>query len=197
MSALARQIGKSVLARGAARATVLAMALVGGVARGQEVAPAGETGAAPASGAPQRVPETEDDVFASRGPVLRSSARSLEHGGSGSIGWGLLGLAGASAITTLGAVIYREVHAQRWNDAGRCLEPGLTRAEACGSELAAARAGECVALVGGSLTAILTLGVLLHAMVSSDTPTTRAPSSARLGCGLGAGALGVSCDGSF
>lgn len=177
-----------------AGAMALAMLLVSGAARAQDVPV--ESGAAPPSGAAQRGRREEDDVFASRGPLLLPPARAREGGSPSWTRWGLLSFAGASAMTTLGAVIYREVHAQRWNDGARCLTPGLTRAEVCGRERAAARTGERLALVGGSLTAVLTLGVLLHAAVSSDAPAAAA-ASARFGCGLGGSALGVSCDGSF
>lgn len=108
--------------------------------------------------------------------------------------WTFVGAAGVAGVTTVGALLYREVHAGRWNDNNRCLEVDRTRAEVCGDERDKAKTGETVAVVGGALTAAFVVGATLGAVgvFESDAP----PGEVGLrGCNLGFS--GASCFGTF
>ncbi|MEY2936944.1 MAG: hypothetical protein RL033_7693 [Pseudomonadota bacterium] len=107
--------------------------------------------------------------------------------------WTLGGLSVAAAATTLGAVLYREAHARRWNDPSRCLSTDRTRAQLCGSERDKVEAGAAWAISAGVATGVFAAGALLNAYVFVDNP---AGERAGLeGCELGL--RGASCFGSF
>ena len=106
--------------------------------------------------------------------------------------WALVGASGVAAGTTVGALIFREVHAGRWNDDTRCLEVDRTRADVCGSEREKVDTAEDVALVGGVLTAMFAAGALVNAFAFQAGE----PGQAGLeGCGIGLG--GALCFGAF
>jgi hypothetical protein len=106
--------------------------------------------------------------------------------------WTLAGLGAAAAVTSLGAVVYREVHANHWNDDSRCLALGQTRAELCGGERDKVETAEDVAIATGAAAGLFTAGALLNALVFS------APSSPRTGlAGCSLSPEGASCFGSF
>lgn len=106
--------------------------------------------------------------------------------------WALVGASGAAAASSLGAFIFREIHAARWNDNSRCLEVERTRAEVCGGERDKVSTAEDVALVGGVLTGLFAAGAFVNA-VAFDAGT---PNQAGLdGCAVSWG--GALCFGSF
>lgn len=106
--------------------------------------------------------------------------------------WTFVAASGIAAGTTIGAVIFREIHAGRWNDNSRCLAVGLTRAEVCAGERDKVNAAEDVAIVGGVLTGLFAAGALLNAFAFDAA----APDEVGLaGCGLSW--AGGHCFGSF
>jgi hypothetical protein len=118
----------------------------------------------------------------------------IDSGGSPWLTWTFVGAAGVAGATTVGALIFREVHAGRWNDNTRCLEVDRTRAEVCGDERDKANTAETVVLVSGALTGAFALGAVLNGLgvFESDAP----PRELGLrGCNLGL--AGASCFGTF
>jgi hypothetical protein len=107
--------------------------------------------------------------------------------------WTFAGLGAAAGITTVGALLYRESHAQRWNDDARCLAVGQTRAQLCGAERDKVESADGVALATGIASGLFAAGALLNAFVF-----TEAPGTARVGLeGCAVGLQGASCHGSF
>jgi hypothetical protein len=107
--------------------------------------------------------------------------------------WTFAGLGVAAGATTLGALIYREAHAQHWNDDSRCLAVGQTREQLCADERDKVESAETVALTAGIATGLFAAGALLNAYVF-----TEAPSSSRAGIeSCAVGLREVSCFGSF
>lgn len=106
--------------------------------------------------------------------------------------WALVGASGVAAGTTVGALIFREVYADRWNDNTRCLEPDRTRAEVCGSERDKVNTAEDVAVVSGVLTGLFAAGALLSAFTFQGGERVEAGFE---GCTFGAS--GALCFGSF
>jgi hypothetical protein len=108
--------------------------------------------------------------------------------------WTLAGAAGVAGAVTLGAVLYREEHAERWNDNSQCLELNRTRSEVCGEERDKVETAETVALVSGVLTGLFAAGAVLNAVgvfgVSSSPPEVGLQ-----GCNVGI--AGASCFGAF
>jgi hypothetical protein len=145
----------------------------------------------------QLEPLPADATF--RGGTGASGATSgmiadVDRGGTPWLTWTLVGAAGVAGATTVGALIFREVHAGRWNDNTRCLEVDRTRAEVCGDERDKANTGETIALVSGALTGAFALGAILNAVgaFGSEAP----PDALGLrGCNLGFS--GASCFGTF
>jgi hypothetical protein len=107
--------------------------------------------------------------------------------------WTLAGLGAAAAATTVGAFIYREEHAERWNDDARCVSPQRTRAELCGSERDKVEAGDAWALGAGVATGVFAAAALLNVYVFVDDAGVEQAGLA--GCGVGI--QGASCFGSF
>jgi hypothetical protein len=134
-----------------------------------------------------------------RGGAGRSNAASgdiadVDGGGSPWLTWTFVGAAGLAGATTVGALVFREEHAGRWNDNTECLEVERTRAEVCGDERDKANTAETVALVSGALAGAFALGAVLNGLgvFESDAP----PSELGLrGCNLGL--AGASCFGTF
>ncbi len=141
-------------------------------------------------------PPAGEDLLQLRGPALRPPAASSEEHPNGAswLGWGLAGLGAASALTTVGALIYREVHARRWNEGARCLEPGFTRVELCAGERSAALEAERVALFGGALTGLFAVAAVIFAASAEEAS---APRVAGVSCTPSAGAIGATCGASF
>jgi hypothetical protein len=126
--------------------------------------------------------------------VAAGNIADADSGGSPWLTWTFVGAAGVAGATTVGALVFREVHAGRWNDNARCLDVDRTRAEVCGDERDKANTAETVALVSGALTGAFALGAILNAVgaFGSDAP----PSEVGLrGCNLGFS--GASCFGTF
>lgn len=106
--------------------------------------------------------------------------------------WTLVGASGVAAGTTLGALIFREVYAGRWNDDSRCLEVERTRAEVCGGDRDKANTAEAVAVVGGVLTGVFAVGALVNAFAfQAGEPGQVGLQRCRIGWG------GALCSGSF
>jgi tetratricopeptide (TPR) repeat protein len=130
------------------------------------------------------------------GGVLRPAARGGTEDTSASrpwLTWTLVGLGGAAAVTTVAAVVSRELHAGRWNDNARCLEVDRTREEVCGSEREKAETAGTVAVVGAVATGLFAAGALANVFVFAPSA---APGDVGVsGCALAIG--GVSCFGSF
>jgi tetratricopeptide (TPR) repeat protein len=115
-------------------------------------------------------------------------------GGAPWLTWSLVGAATAAGATTAGALVFREVHAGRWNDNTRCLEVERTRAEVCGDERDKANTAETVALVSGALTGAFALGAILNAAGAFGSEAAPEEMGFR-GCHLGF--AGWSCFGTF
>jgi PEGA domain len=108
--------------------------------------------------------------------------------------WTLAGLGTAAGVTALGAVVYREVHAKRWNDNSRCLSTEQTRAELCGAERDKVEASDALALTTGIAAGLFGIGALVNAFAFSEEEPA-APRAGLEGCTFGLG--GASCFGSF
>jgi TPR repeat/PEGA domain len=106
--------------------------------------------------------------------------------------WTFLGAATVGAAVTAGAVAYREVHAEHWNDNVRCLDVDLTRAEVCGDERDKANTAETVAWVSGGLTGLFLVGAAVNAFAFQ--PDASGPVGLE-GCRVGW--AGASCFGRF
>lgn len=107
--------------------------------------------------------------------------------------WTFAGLGAAAGVATLGALIYRESHAQRWNDNSRCLAVGQTRAQLCGAERDKVESADSIALATGIASGLFVTGALLQAFVFTEAPRT--DRAGLVGCGVGLQA--ASCFGSF
>jgi hypothetical protein len=95
---------------------------------------------------------------------------------------------------TVGAVIYREDHAENWNDNAQCLEVNRTRAEVCGDELDKVDTAETVAVVSGVLTGLFAAGAVLNAL-GVFGPSSPPAETGLSGCNVGI--AGASCFGKF
>jgi tetratricopeptide (TPR) repeat protein len=107
--------------------------------------------------------------------------------------WTLGGLSAAAGVTTITALVYREVHANNWNDNSQCLSADQTREELCGAERDKAESAGSVAVVAGVATGLFAAGALLNAFAFS----TEAPSGQASLQGCTVGLMGASCFGSF
>ena len=107
--------------------------------------------------------------------------------------WTLGGLSAAAGVTTITALVYREVHANNWNDNSQCLSADQTREELCGSERDKAESAGSVAIVAGVATGLFAAGALLNAFAFS----TESPSGQASLQGCTVGLTGASCFGSF
>ncbi len=141
-------------------------------------------------------PLTADERVRGAGSGVSPASSGEEVDRSGSrqwLTWTLVGATGAAAATTLGAMIFREVHAGHWNDNARCLELERTREEVCGDERDKAQAAGTLAVVAGVLTGVFAAGAAVSAFGVFEPAS---PVEAGLtGCSLGLG--GASCFGSF
>jgi hypothetical protein len=108
--------------------------------------------------------------------------------------WTLAGAAGVAGAVTVGAVIYREDHAENWNDNAQCLEVNRTRAEVCGDELDKVDTAETVAVVSGVLTGLFAAGAVLNAL-GVFGPSSPPAETGLSGCNVGI--AGASCFGKF
>jgi hypothetical protein len=108
--------------------------------------------------------------------------------------WTLAGAGGLAGATSIGAIVFREVHAARWNDNSRCLVANRTRLEVCGDERDKANAAGTVALVSGVLAGVFVTGAVLSGfgVFDSDAPPREAGLRA---CHVGI--AGASCFGTF
>jgi hypothetical protein len=107
--------------------------------------------------------------------------------------WTLAGLSAAAGVTTVTALVYREVHANNWNDNSQCLSVDQTREELCGAERDKVESADSVAIVAGVATGLFAAGALLNVFAFS---TGSPPGQASLqGCTVGL--TGASCFGSF
>jgi TPR repeat/PEGA domain len=108
--------------------------------------------------------------------------------------WTLAGAAGLAGVTSVGAIVVREVHAGRWNDNSRCLETERTRAEVCGDERDKANRAETIAVVSGVLAGVFATGAALNALGVFESHAPPGEAIVR-GCSLGF--AGASCFGAF
>ena len=144
----------------------------------------------------ERLPD-EPGLVAGGSPHPGRAAAALDPtlDGTGSrrwLTWALVGASGVAAGTTLGALIFREVYAGRWNDDTRCLELDRTRAEVCGDERDKVNTAEDVAVVSGVLTGMFAAGAFLNAFAFQAGEGGEAGLE---GCGVGLGT--ALCFGSF
>jgi hypothetical protein len=136
---------------------------------------------------------TDGTASYARGSAV-SNGGAYDSPGSPWLTWTFASAAGLAGATAVGAVVFREVHAGRWNDNSRCLDAERTRAEVCGDERDKAHAAESVALVSGVLAGVFATTAVLSAvgLFESDAP----PGEAALrGCSVGF--AGASCFGEF
>lgn len=129
-------------------------------------------------------------VSASPGP---SSSEALDHSSNRQwLTWTLAGLGAAAGLTTVGALVYREVHAKRWND-DSCVGVGQTREQLCGDERDKVETGEAVAITSGIAAGLFAAGAMVNAFVFTEP--SRASQAGLQGCALGP--TGASCFGAF
>lgn len=126
----------------------------------------------------------------------RRGTGGIEESGGGStwLTWTFAGAAGVATAATVGALVFRERHAERWNDDARCLEGSRTRAEVCGEERDKANTAERVAWVGGATAGVFTLGALLSGFGAFGGQGATDEAGLH-GCRLGLGE--ASCFGAF
>jgi hypothetical protein len=127
-------------------------------------------------------------------PPVGAMPDGVDDGGGAWLTWTLASAAGLAAATSIGAIVFREVHAARWNDNSRCLVGDRTRVEVCGDERDKANAAGTVALVSGVLAGVFATGAALNAfgVFESDAPPGQAGLHA---CRVGFS--GASCFGTF
>jgi len=106
--------------------------------------------------------------------------------------WTLAGLGAAAGLTAVGAIVYREVHARRWND-DSCVAAGQTRAQLCGDERDKVETGDAIAITSGIAAGLFAAGAMINAFVFTEP--SRASQAGLQGCALGPG--GASCFGAF
>jgi hypothetical protein len=107
--------------------------------------------------------------------------------------WTFAGLGVGAAGGTVAAWAMRQHHADRWNDDGRCLKAGQTRAQTCGSEREAGKAAETWMWVGAAATGGFAAAAVASYFLNEKSPAPAA--KAALSCGVGFAAL--SCAGRF
>ena len=135
-------------------------------------------------------PGSMGPVSASPGP---SSGEALDHGSNRQwLTWTLAGLGAAAGLTTVGAIVYREAHARRWND-DSCLAVGQTREQLCGEEREKVETGDAVAITSGIAAGLFAAGAMINAFVFTEP--ARASQAGLQGCALGP--AGASCFGAF
>jgi hypothetical protein len=129
-----------------------------------------------------------------QGPVRTAPSDGVDRPAPRSwLTWTFVGLGSAAAATTVGALVFREVHAGRWNDNTRCLELERTREQVCGSEREKAETAGTIAAVSGIATGLFAAGALANLFVFS---AREEPGQAGLDfCSVGFS--GASCSGSF
>ncbi|HEU4576942.1 MAG TPA: PEGA domain-containing protein [Polyangiaceae bacterium] len=106
--------------------------------------------------------------------------------------WTLAGLGAAAGLTTVGAIVYREQHAQRWND-DSCLALGQTREQLCGEERDKVETADAIAITSGVAAGLFAAGAILNAYVFTEP--SGASQTGLQGCALGP--AGASCFGAF
>jgi hypothetical protein len=138
----------------------------------------------------RRFPGSVAPVSASASP---SSDEGLDRGATRPwLTWTLAGLGAAAGLTTVGAIVYREQHARRWND-DSCLAVGQTRAQLCGEERDKVETGDAVAITSGIAAGLFAAGAMINAFVFTEP--SRASQMGLQGCALGP--TGASCFGAF
>ena len=134
---------------------------------------------------------------ASVGPVVpstgASSGEALDRSSTRPwLTWTLAGLGAAAGLTAVGAIVYREAHARRWND-DSCLAVGQTREQLCGEEREKVETGDAVAITSGIAAGLFAAGAMINAFVFTEP--ARASQAGLQGCALGP--AGASCFGAF
>jgi len=116
------------------------------------------------------------------------------------VGWSLVGMSAASAVTAGIAFSLREQQAAEWNDDSRCVRPGgRTREQVCGGDYGDARLAERVGITAGIGALVFGGAAAVHFLTRSDAeaPERFEGSSAGLNASCTPGWLGVSCEGRF
>jgi hypothetical protein len=138
------------------------------------------------------------------GPVAPAGAEAARFGGVEEappsrvwLTWTFAGAAIVAGTTAAGAVIFREVHAERWNDDTRCLEAERSRAEVCGDERDKVETAETVAWVSGGLAGLFLVGAAVNAFAFQPDPGSGSPSAGLEVQGCSVGLAGASCFGRF
>jgi hypothetical protein len=124
------------------------------------------------------------------------SSRVEADAGRGSPPWLTWTLAGAgvgAGVVSAVAFVVREKHASTWNGSG-CLQPGLTRGQACPQELGEGHSAERWGIGAGIASGILLVGAATSFFLERRAPSED-PNLARGGCGVAA--AGARCFGSF
>ncbi len=119
-----------------------------------------------------------------------------DSGVPGWVTWGLVGLSGAAAATSVTGLLIQDANASRWNDDNQCLNvPGMSREELCQDERDAAKSANSVALVGGAAAVMFGAGALLIAIFADDELEAGPKRTWILGCSPTT--QGANCNGSF
>jgi tetratricopeptide (TPR) repeat protein len=111
------------------------------------------------------------------------------------VGWSLVTLSAAAAVTSGTAFAVRESKANVWNDDGRCLDavdPQRTRAQVCNDVRSDIKLAETVGITAGVASAVLAGAAIAHWV---SAPVVVRPARTRLGCTPGLGS--IACYGSF
>jgi hypothetical protein len=118
----------------------------------------------------------------------------MDEGHSSWLTWSLVGAAGVAGATSIGALVFRERYASRWNDNSRCLVGDRTRVEVCGDERDKANTAGTVALVSGVLAGVFATGAALSGVGVFDSGASPGEAGLRA-CHVGL--AGASCFGTF
>jgi hypothetical protein len=114
----------------------------------------------------------------------------------GWVTWGLVGLSGAAAVTSVTGLLIQDANASRWNDDAQCLNvPGMSREELCPDERDTAKSANSVAVVGGAAALVFGAGALLIAVFGDTERESEPKRTWILGCSPTT--LGANCHGSF
>jgi hypothetical protein len=134
----------------------------------------------------------EGDTGTPMGSEDRTTATSSS-GKPSWLTWTFGGLAVGAGVGTVVAWTIREHHVDNYNDDGRCLRPGQTRGEVCGSERRAGDRAETWMWISGAATGAFAAASAVSLWLNSED-AEQSPQTA-LGCGIGIGQ--VSCRGHF
>lgn len=152
-----------------------------------QLAPQAEPGGAAA--APLAVRPAGEPVVARRDLRLLPSRELPSPGGvTRALAWVSLGVAAASGVGGVIAMVLRDGAAERWNDDARCLSGGRTREERCGDERRAVATTHDLMVAGYVAGGVLSVGAAVLFLAS---PSRERAAEPRVSFGIGPGGVAV------